>query len=152
MYMYTVPIVVIISTCIYVHECGISYTCTCRFVIHAIILLMIIECAKELLYWTSHCIYNHDLFLYQTERPAFEKEATKNLQEENNELHQQVSLLSQWNDKHQKTITSLEIQMEGLEEEKRQILVELMKIQSFEQVQYIHRKHIHLKHEKKNNF
>ena len=103
------------------------------FIIQAIVLLMITlhVCAEESL------VYNHDFFLYQTERPAFEKEATKNLQEENNELHQQVSLLSQWNDKHQKTITSLETQMDGLEEEKRQILVELMKIQSFEQVHNI---------------
>ena len=73
--------------------------------------------------------------ILQTERPTFEKEATRNLQEENIELHQQVSLLSQWNDKHQRTITTLEQHVENMEEEKRQILVELMQMQSHEQVQ-----------------
>ena len=85
-----------------------------------------------------HCVTNVCwlllLFQLQTERPTFEKEATKNLQEENIELHQQVSLLSQWNDKHQKTITTLEMQFDGLEEEKNQILRELKRMQSHEQV------------------
>ena len=68
--------------------------------------------------------------------PSFEKEATRNLQEENVELQQQVSLLSQWNDKHQRNITSLEQQIEAMEDEKRQLLVELMQLHSHEQVGY----------------
>lgn len=66
--------------------------------------------------------------------PALEKQVTRNLQEENLELHQQVSLLSQWNDKHQQSIASLEQQIESMEDEKKQILDELVKAQSFEQV------------------
>ena len=68
------------------------------------------------------------------EMPALEKQVTRNLQEENLELHQQVSLLSQWNDKHQQNISSLEQQIEKMEEEKEQILKELVEAQSIEQV------------------
>ena len=48
------------------------------------------------------------------EMPALEKEVTRNLQEENLELQQQVSLLSQWNDKHHKNIATLESQIEAM--------------------------------------
>lgn len=68
------------------------------------------------------------------EMPALEKEVTRNLQEENLELQQQVSLLSQWNDKHHKNIATLESQIETMEEEKKNILVELMQAQNYEQV------------------
>lgn len=66
--------------------------------------------------------------------PALEKEATRNLQEENVELQQQVSLLSQWNDKHQSTITTLEQQLESVEREKNGLMSELGQIQTLEQV------------------
>ena len=72
--------------------------------------------------------------MLQMEMPALEKQVTRNLQEENLELHQQVSLLSQWNDKHQQNISSLEQQIEKMEEEKEQILKELVEAQSIEQV------------------
>jgi chromosome segregation ATPase len=61
-------------------------------------------------------------------RPALEKEATRNLQEENLELHQQVSLLSQWNDRHQQNITGLEQQIDVIEGERRKLLDELKQI------------------------
>ena len=66
--------------------------------------------------------------------PALEKEVTRNLQEENLELQQQVSLLSQWNDKHHKNIATLESQIEAMEDEKKNILAELMQAQNYEQV------------------
>ena len=68
------------------------------------------------------------------EMPALEKEATRSLQEENLELHQQVSLLSQWNDKHEQTISSLEQQLETAENEKNQIKYQLTQAKALEQV------------------
>ena len=53
---------------------------------------------------------------------------------ENCELHQQVSLLSQWNDKNQRAINTLEQQLENIEEEKRKCLLEMEQMQSYEQV------------------
>ena len=66
----------------------------------------------------------------------------KRLQEENAELHQQVSTLSQWNDKHQQQIEQLERQLaeaesqiseqygrENLEQENHQLRTELAEVE-----------------------
>lgn len=50
----------------------------------------------------------------------------KRLQEENAELQQQVSTLSQWNDKHQQQIDMLEKQLEEMENEKDGYYAELL--------------------------
>ena len=68
------------------------------------------------------------------EMPALEKEATRSLQEENLELHQQVSLLSQWNDKHEQTISTLEQQLETLDNDNKQLSYQLTQTQALEQV------------------
>lgn len=60
------------------------------------------------------------------ELPSFTSEANKDLQEENLKLEQQVSVLSQWNDKHRAQIEALEQRQEALEEEKHQLLMDLM--------------------------
>ena len=68
------------------------------------------------------------------EMPALEKEATRSLQEENLELHQQVSLLSQWNDKHEQTISTLEQQLDTLDNDNKQLSYQLTQTQALEQV------------------
>ena len=57
----------------------------------------------------------------------------KKLQEENAELHQQVSTLSQWIDKHQQQIDTLEKQLEATENEKDSVLAELYGKENCEQ-------------------
>ena len=45
-----------------------------------------------------------------------------------------MSLLSQWNDKNQRAINTLELQLENVEEDKRKCLAEMEQMQLFEQV------------------
>lgn len=60
------------------------------------------------------------------EMPSFSNEANRFLQEENLRLDQQVSVLSQWNDKQRLEIEALEQKIEGLDGDKHQLLTELM--------------------------
>ncbi len=67
------------------------------------------------------------------ELPSFTGEANKDLQEENLRLEQQVSVLSQWNDKHRAEIEALEHRHEDYEAEKHQLLMDLMAKENCEQ-------------------
>ena len=60
-----------------------------------------------------------------TELPTYSTEATKSLQDENLKLEEQVSVLSQWNDKQRKEIEELEKQTIHLQNEKHQLLLDL---------------------------
>lgn len=67
------------------------------------------------------------------ELPSYSSEASRSLQDENMKLEQQVSVLSQWNDKHRKEIETLEQAVEKLENEKDQFLVDILSKDAFAQ-------------------
>lgn len=67
------------------------------------------------------------------ELPSFTSEANRSLQEENLRLEQQVSVLSQWNDKQRQEIEMLERRMDDMESQKHQIVIELMERENHEQ-------------------
>ena len=67
------------------------------------------------------------------ELPSFTSEANRSLQEENLRLEQQVSVLSQWNDKQRQEIEMLERRVEGMESQKHQLVMELMERENHEQ-------------------
>jgi len=67
------------------------------------------------------------------ELPSFTTEANRSLQEENLRLEQQVSVLSQWNDKQRQEIEMLEKQMDSVESEKHEVMMELMERENREQ-------------------
>lgn len=60
-----------------------------------------------------------------SELPTYSTEATKSLQDENLKLEEQVSVLSQWNDKQRQEIEDLENQNNHLQREKHQLLLDL---------------------------
>ena len=66
------------------------------------------------------------------EMPSFSNEANRFLQEENLRLDQQVSVLSQWNDKQRLEIEALERKIESLDGDKHQLLTELMSKENYE--------------------
>ena len=61
-----------------------------------------------------------------THLPVLNDEVHQSLQEANLRLEQQVSVLSQWNDKQRVEIESLERRMEHLESEKRDLVMDIM--------------------------
>ena len=67
------------------------------------------------------------------ELPSYSSEASRSLQDENLKLEEQVSVLSQWNDKQRNEIETLESTVEQLEIEKVQLVDELQVKASFEQ-------------------
>ena len=67
------------------------------------------------------------------ELPSYSSEASRSLQDENLKLEEQVSVLSQWNDKQRHEVETLEQSLEKLEEEKQQLLVDIMSKESFSQ-------------------
>ena len=73
--------------------------------------------------------------LHETVReiPSFTSETNKRLQEENLRLEQQVSVLSQWNDKQRVEIEALETRVDYLDGEKHQLLMDLMSKENFQQ-------------------
>ena len=68
-----------------------------------------------------------------TELPSFTTEANRSLQEENLRLEQQVSVLSQWNDKQRQEIEMLEKQIDSMESRKHELMMELMERENCEQ-------------------
>ena len=67
-----------------------------------------------------------------TEMPSFSNEANRFLQEENLRLEQQVSVLSQWNDKQRLEIEALEQKIDNLGGDNHQLLTELMSKENYE--------------------
>ena len=60
-----------------------------------------------------------------SELPSYSTEATRSLQDENLKLEEQISVLSQWNDKQRQEIEDLEQQTYYLQKEKHQLLLDL---------------------------
>ena len=69
----------------------------------------------------------------QGEMPSLQSEATRTIQEENEKLEKEISVLSQWNDKQRQELESLEKKLTRVTDQKQQLIAELLKKENFEQ-------------------
>ena len=60
------------------------------------------------------------------ELPGMSNESNRLLQDENHKLEEQVSILSQWNDKQRREIEDLEMRVDQLDGEKHELLMDIM--------------------------
>ena len=79
----------------------------------------------------------------QGEMPSITNQATRTIQEENEKLEKEISVLSQWNDKHIQEIETLEKKLSRVTDQKQQILAELLKKENYEQENKQLKKELH---------
>ena len=79
----------------------------------------------------------------QGEMPSITNQATRTIQEENEKLEKEISVLSQWNDKHIQEIETLKKKLSRVTDQKQQILAELLKKENYEQENKQLKKELH---------
>ena len=79
----------------------------------------------------------------QGEMPSLANQATRTVQEENEKLEKEISVLSQWNDKQRQEIETLEKKLSKVTDQKQQILAELLKKENYEQENKQLKKELH---------
>ncbi|XP_065906062.1 uncharacterized protein [Dysidea avara] len=79
----------------------------------------------------------------QGEMPSIQSEATRTIQEENEKLEKEISVLSQWNDKQRQELETLENKLSRVTDQKQKLLAELLKKENFEQENKQLKKELH---------
>ena len=79
----------------------------------------------------------------QGEMPSIQTEATRTIQEENEKLEKEISVLSQWNDKQRQELETLEKKLSHVTDQKQKLLAELLKKENFEQENKQLKKELH---------
>ena len=79
----------------------------------------------------------------QGEMPTLQNQATRTIQEENEKLEKEISVLSQWNDKQRVELEAMEKKLSQVIDQKQQILAELLKKENYEQENKQLKKELH---------